>query len=379
MKAQRPTYLLFSVTILGLAVAFSACKKEDQWKPQLITSNAAWSSTSINNTDVTHPCLNTAKDGSDGPHGPNAPFRTEIWGDEFNGPGSTFPAADPACYSDDTNARCENRLDWGGDASYAHCAPYDLVHLRGLNKCMWTLESGYFFWDGSGKSATSPDQIQLRTDSSINSGVMALRIHVDNSRTGDCLIDGSLAGCTYLYGGVDSKPRDGNTVGRELTEGRVEMRAKLPTGQNGYPALWMWQTQNGSDGHVGEIDLWESPRNFMTPYTTGYAHYHDWFGPNISGVSSIGFDTLMNVHDGLYHSFGVERTKDSLKFYIDECYTGYVKNGDMSKGRNMAPLEINSLPEYLMMQMSATGAGLSDPGSVDGQEMLIDYVRIYGQ
>ena len=372
MAAKPSLSRFYPLLAVILTLTLAACKKEPL--PQLITNGAAWGSTSVNNTDVTHVCLNTTKET--GPHGSNAPFRNKIWADEFDGPGTTYPAADPGCYSDDTNARCVDRLDWGSDATNAHCGRYDLTHLRGLNKCTWSLWSGYFFWDGSGKSAASPDQIQLRQDS--GSGVMALRMHVDSAAKGDC-IEGSVAGCSFLYGGVDSNIRDGVVQGYQVTEGRVEMRAKLPTGQNGYPALWMWQSQSSSDGHLGEIDLWESPRNFMTPYTLGYSHYHDWFGPNISGVSSIGFDTLMNVHDGLYHSFGVERTNDTIKFYIDDCYTGLVKNGEMSTGKNMAPMKVAALPEFLMMGMSTTGAGFNDPSSVEGQEMLIDYVRVYGQ
>ena len=373
MKARRPTYLLFPLAIVGLAVAFTACKKEE-FKPQLITSNAAWGSTTLNDTDVTHVCLNTK--ASDGPHGPNAPFRTQIWADEFNGPGSEYPAVDPGCYSDDTNARCSRRLDWFGDATYDHCSAYDLTHLRGLNKCAWTLWSGYSFWDGNGKTSYNPNQIQLRQDSSINSGVLALRIHVDGNAKGDCSNEGSTVGCAYQYGGMDTKPRDGKIAGYEVTEGRVEMRVKLPSGQNGYPALWMWQTHDGADTHVAEIDLWESPRNFMTPYTMGYSHYHDWFK---GGVSSIGFDLLTNIKDNLYHSIGVERTNDTLKFYVDDCYTGQVKNGEMSTGKNMAKMELNSLSEFLIMGMSATGAGFSDASSVEGQEMLVDYVRVYGR
>jgi len=375
MKVRASSSIFVSLFIVALATSLVACHKEPM--PTLITNgNAAWGSTGLNNTDVTRVCLNT--EIATGPHGPNAPFRTVVWADEFNGPGTEFPKVDPGCYTDDTNARCVDRLDWGSDATNAHCGRYDLTHLRSLNKCAWSLWSGYFFWDGSGKSAASPNQIQMRQDSDINSGVMALRMHVDSSVTGDC-IEGSTAGCSFQYGGVDSQARDGMTTGYQVTEGRVEMRAKLPTGQNGYPALWMWQTQASSDGHIGELDLWESPRNFVTPYTLGYAHYHDWFGGSLSGVSSIGFDTLVNVHDGKYHRFGVERTADTIKFYIDDCYTGLVKNGEMSTGRNMAPMKVDSLPEYLMMGMSTTGAGFNDPSSVEGQEMLVDYVRIYGQ
>jgi len=375
MKAGRPSYLLIPFALVGFAVVFSACKKEPL--PKLVMNNASWGSTSVNGGDVTSVCLNKSKD--DGPHGPNSPFKTKIWGDEFDGPGTTYPSADPTCYSDDTMARCSNRLDWFGDASNAHCSSYDLTHLRGLNKCAWTLWSGYSFWDNSGKQAYSPNSVQLRQDSQAGSGVLSLQINVNNNATGGCSNGGSLTGCSILAGGVDSAPRDGMVTGTQVQQGRVAMRAKLPSQQMGYPALWMWQTQGGADGHIGEIDLWESPRNFMTEYTRGYAHFHDWFTGYTGGARSIGYDILVNY--GEYHEFGVERTADSLKFYVDDCYTGLVKNGDMSTGKNAGTLEINSLPEFLIMGLSATGAALdsaSTAASINGQEMLIDYVRVYG-
>jgi beta-glucanase (GH16 family) len=111
-----------------------------------------------------------------------------------------------------------------------------------------------------------------------------------------------------------------------FTQGRVEIRAKLPTGVGTWPAIWMlgknitekgayWETQGfGTTGWpaCGEIDIMEHWGNNQD-YVSSAIHTPSSFG----GTINIGGTTLPGASNE-FHVYTMEWTEDEIIFSIDE-------------------------------------------------------------
>ncbi|WP_395052457.1 family 16 glycosylhydrolase [Flavobacterium sp.] len=151
----------------------------------------------------------------------------------------------------------------------------------------------------------------------------------------------------------------------EFTYGKIEFRAKLPTGGGTWPALWslgqnyatnMWPA-------CGEIDVMEHKGN--TPNVIyGTLHY-----PGVSpGGGNSNNTTIANV-SSQFHVYKAIWTPTSVKIYVDDVLFHSVANS--------ASLPFNS-DFFLIMNvaMGGTFGGAIDPAFVQST-MEVDYVRVY--
>ncbi|MFA9389633.1 MAG: family 16 glycosylhydrolase [Prolixibacteraceae bacterium] len=156
--------------------------------------------------------------------------------------------------------------------------------------------------------------------------------------------------------------------------GRIEVRAKLPTGKGTWPAIWMMPTHEEYGGwpKSGEIDIMENvgkdPNNI---YTTVHIQ-----GTNGTGHQGVGKTTTVNDSYNKFYTYAIEWSADSIKWFIDkDLVFSYVhKDG---AGTNTWPFDKKF---YLILNLAIGGDWGGQQGVDDAlfpHQLLIDYVRVY--
>ncbi len=167
-----------------------------------------------------------------------------------------------------------------------------------------------------------------------------------------------------------------NTRGRfELTYGRVEVRAKLPTGNGTWPAIWMLGTNIGQVGWptCGEIDIMENvgfepTRIHGTVHTAAYNH--------VQGTAKGGSVTVASPWED-FHVYAMEWYPDRIDVFVDgQKYFTFRNEGT---GSRAWPFD---KPQYLLLNLAIGGSWGGQKGIDDSRfphRYLIDYVRVYKQ
>lgn len=150
-----------------------------------------------------------------------------------------------------------------------------------------------------------------------------------------------------------------------FTYGRVEVRAKLPSGGGTWPAIWMlgqnYQTNPWPES--GEIDIMEHVGNAQnTIHST--LHYPANFGGN--GVTKT---TTVPTASTEFHNYSVEWTPEFIKFLVDDKVYHTFPN-DASTPFNADFFLI------LNVAMGGNFGGAIDPDFI-ASTLEIDYVKVY--
>ena len=158
----------------------------------------------------------------------------------------------------------------------------------------------------------------------------------------------------------------------EFTNGRVEVRAKLPHGRGVWPAIWtlgnnLHWGKHDSSWVYSEIDIMEfvghDPNNV-------YANIH----PGYEGGSRGGKITVEKPWED-FHIYAIEWQKDRIDFYFDDSlYFSYNKK-DVPPGK-----WAYDTPQYLLINLAIGGAWGGEQGidyTAFPAQFIIDYVRIY--
>ncbi len=155
--------------------------------------------------------------------------------------------------------------------------------------------------------------------------------------------------------------------------GKIEVRAKLPSGRGVWPAIWMLPTgwEYGGWPSSGEIDImeyvgYEPDSVFAAVHTKSYNH-------NI-GTQSAGRILLTDAHQK-FHRYALEWTEARLDFYVDgKRYHSFT---DEKNGFEVWPFD---KAFHLLLNIAVGGnwggkKGVDD--SIWPQRMEVDYVRVY--
>lgn len=162
-----------------------------------------------------------------------------------------------------------------------------------------------------------------------------------------------------------------------FTYGKVEVRAKLPTGAGTWPAIWMlgqninengayWQTQGygtTSWPQCGEIDImehWGDNQNYVQSAT----HTPSSYGATINH----GGQTISTASTD-FHIYTLVWTAEKLVFSVDGV-VHYTYNPS-TKNADTWPFDA---PQYMIFNIALTSNTVS---SFNESEMEIDYIRIY--
>jgi beta-glucanase (GH16 family) len=167
-----------------------------------------------------------------------------------------------------------------------------------------------------------------------------------------------------------------NTLGKfEFTYGRVEVRAKIPTGNGAWPAIWTLGTNRSQVGWpaCGEIDIMENVgfdplRIHGSVHTAAYNH--------TIGTQKTAIVTVANPWED-FHIYALEWFTDHIDVFVDgQKYFTFRNEGS---GTRVWPFD---RAQYLLVNLAIGGSWGGQQGIDDTrfpQRYLVDYVRIYQQ
>ena len=161
-----------------------------------------------------------------------------------------------------------------------------------------------------------------------------------------------------------------------FTHGRIEVRAKLPTGSGTWPAIWMlgkniiepggyWSASHGTIGWpaCGEIDImehWGTNQN----YIQSALHTPSSFGATVNH-GGIAMSDVSNT----FHTYAMEWNSESIRFSVDSnlFYVYAPDPKDMSNWPFVAD-------QYILLNIAIQN--IIDPAFIESP-MIIDFVRVY--
>jgi beta-glucanase (GH16 family) len=156
--------------------------------------------------------------------------------------------------------------------------------------------------------------------------------------------------------------------------GRVEFRARLPTGRGTWPALWMLGSNIGQVGWptCGEIDIMENVgfdplKIHGTVHTDAYNHT---LGNHRSGTVEASPPPWED-----FHVYSMEWTPDRIDIFLDgERYFTFENEGT---GTAAWPFD---QPHFIIVNLAIGGSWGGQRGIDDSlfpHRMFVDYVRVY--
>ena len=185
--------------------------------------------------------------------------------------------------------------------------------------------------------------------------------------------------------------------------GRFEVRAKLPTGQGTWSAIWMLPTDWVYKGWAasGEIDILEAV-NLKTPSDepgaadgelesriNGTLHYGKEWPNNVQSGQATHLPGNANPADD-FHTYAIEWEEGEIRWYVDNVhyatqkkegwYSQHMEDGVYVSGGKNAPFDQKF---HMLLNLAVGGdwpANANDGGideSVFPQTYAIDYVRVY--
>ncbi|SES23887.1 Carbohydrate binding domain-containing protein [Gracilibacillus ureilyticus] len=167
---------------------------------------------------------------------------------------------------------------------------------------------------------------------------------------------------------------------QKWTYGKVEVKAKMPTGQGIWPAIWMMPEDEpfyGTWPVSGEIDIME-----LLGHEPDTIHGTIHFGK--PHQQRQGTYTLPDgqTFDQDYHTYSIEWEPGEIRWYIDghlyhTANDWFTKHDDNAADYTYpAPFDQDF---FLIMNISVGGSwpGFPDETTVFPQQMAVDYVRVY--
>lgn len=155
--------------------------------------------------------------------------------------------------------------------------------------------------------------------------------------------------------------------------GRVEVRAKLPSGKGIWPAIWMLPTdwKYGGWPNSGEIDIMEFV-GYMPDSLFGTVHTEAYNG--MRGTQKVKSIFVKDLSTS-FHVYAIEWDENSISFFFDGKLYNHFKNEKTSSAS--WPFDQRF---HLLLNVAVGGdwggkQGVDD--SIFPQKMFIDYVRIY--
>jgi len=222
-----------------------------------------------------------------------------------------------------------------------------------VNTDFWTFETGSGGWGNN--------ELQNYTNGNnakVQDGILTI--------TAEKLNDNKVAG-SYTSTRMISSGK------KEFTYGRMEIRAKLPSGTGIWPAIWMLGSSVGSAGWpaCGEIDIMEYV-GYQPNTIHATVHTPAGYGGNGNGSSK----TLETAEED-FHIYGLFWTEKEMIFYTDSIENITYRYAPSSKTSNNWPFDN---PQFFILNVAVGGNWGGVQGvdnSIFPQSMEVDYVRVY--
>jgi len=265
--------------------------------------------------------------------------------------GDPVTSANGSIYFDDLNLVQTGGMPYGNwNITWS-----DEFNGAAINPQVWTYDIGNNGWGNS--------ELEYYTSRTNNAFISGGLLHIIAKQE-------SLGGASYTSARMKSQGL------YSCRYGRLEWRAKLPSGVGSWPALWLLGTNITSPGtgwpKCGEIDVVEN--NGSNPgFVQGSLH---------SGSDETGYYNFFNgdsVTD--FHTYTLDWTTNAFLFYVDGHL--YQTQTSWTSSAGTYPFPFNQ-PFFLIMNLAIGGNYVGNPstnqinaGTVFPAEMLVDYVRLY--
>ena len=159
--------------------------------------------------------------------------------------------------------------------------------------------------------------------------------------------------------------------------GRIEVRAKLPSGRGVWPAIWMLPTDEkyGTWAASGEIDIMEYVGQKPDSYL-GTLHYGDKWPNNLQEGKS--YKLAKGTFTDNFHTFSLEWLKGAMRWYVDGIHWQTQKRWGTKGAKFPAPFD----QRFHLLLNVAVGGNLPGPPASTTQfpvRMEVDWVRVYQQ
>jgi beta-glucanase (GH16 family) len=162
--------------------------------------------------------------------------------------------------------------------------------------------------------------------------------------------------------------------------GRIEFRAKMPSGVGFWPALWMLGNNFPSVGWpaCGEIDIMEN-KGSVPGQAQGTIHYSNNSNQHVQSTGIYDFPAGNGATN--FHTYLLNWADDSIQWSVDGQLYETQTSWSSSTGPYPAPF---NLPFYFIMNLAVGGNYVGNPStnSINANavwpgEMQVDYVRVY--
>ena len=160
---------------------------------------------------------------------------------------------------------------------------------------------------------------------------------------------------------------------RSMTYGKIEVRAKLPTGRGTWPAIWLLGKNIHEVGwpKCGEIDVME---NVGFDPDTIHANVHTARYNHVKKTNK-GSKITVDKPYADFHVYAIEWSPEAIDFFIDGRKYFTFKNEHTDS--DAWPFD---QPQYLILNLAIGGEWGGQKGIDDAifpQRMEVDYVRVY--
>lgn len=191
----------------------------------------------------------------------------------------------------------------------------------------------------------------------VENGMLIIEVHKD-----------SLGGKAYTSTRMVSKGKG------DWLYGRIEVKAKLPSGKGTWPAIWMLSTdwKYGGWPESGEIDIMEH-----VGYDPGVIHgtIHTKAYNHIIGTQKEGKLIVADCMDA-FHVYAIDWSENKMDFYIDNIMY-YSVPRDPNDDFSSWPFD----QRFHLILNQAVGGNWGGKEGIDDsiwpQRMEVDYVRVY--
>jgi beta-glucanase (GH16 family) len=238
-----------------------------------------------------------------------------------------------------------------------------------LDPAKWEMEENNY---GGGNN----ERQAYRTDAKycfVKDGYLHIAVHRDPHTTSD--------GKTQPYSSARIRTRERG----DWTYGRFEVRARMPSGQGIWPAVWMLPTRSRYGGWAagGEIDILES-RGSALHETTGAIHFGGAWPRQQHLAHSYAFP--QDNAAAAFHDYALEWNPDEIRWYVDGVLVTTRKKAEWfcenAKDNPHAPFD---QPFHLVINVAVDGRFFENteqradllPADAFPQTLLVDFVRVY--
>lgn len=220
-----------------------------------------------------------------------------------------------------------------------------------LDTTAWTYEVN---GDGGGNNELQ-FYTEFRTNSWVKNGFFNMKA-----------IEEGFKGMTYTSARVITRHK------KDFKYGRFDIRAKTPTQQGVWPAIWMLPTNEEYGGwpQSGEIDIMESVGHHEKT-VHGTLHYGPRWPDNKHTGNKIELDNDLETE---FHVYSVEWEDGEIRWYVDDVLFSTKTKEDL------APYPWPFDKEFFIILNLAIGGdwpGAPDESTNFPKYMFVDYVRVY--